>query len=211
MGLAGCFKFVKVLLIVFNFIFWLTGCLLLGVALWLRFGDLKQVFAAKEMPPMFFAAVYVLMAAGAVIFIVSFLGCCGAAMENQCMLGTFFFLLLILFAAEVSAALWIFLQMEDLHAKTTQHSTNLLKNNNSDSLAIIHQLLDCCSSSGVPARYLCSSSIRNNTCEEVLPEFIQAKMYIGGGLSLGIACIMVIGMVLSMMLCCTVRHSPDVY
>ena len=48
------------------------------------------------------------MAAGAVIFIIGFLGCCGAATENQCMLGT----------VRLSLASWgfffFFLHFEDL-------------------------------------------------------------------------------------------------
>ena len=36
MGVEGCTKCIKYLLFVFNFVFWLAGGVILGVALWLR-------------------------------------------------------------------------------------------------------------------------------------------------------------------------------
>ena len=35
-----------------------------------------------------FNAVYVIIAVGAAILVISFMGCCGAVNENKCMLGT---------------------------------------------------------------------------------------------------------------------------
>ncbi|ROL52761.1 CD81 antigen [Anabarilius grahami] len=36
MGVEGCTKCIKYMLFFFNFIFWLAGCVILGVSLWLR-------------------------------------------------------------------------------------------------------------------------------------------------------------------------------
>nr|KAF6380757.1 tetraspanin 1 [Myotis myotis] len=47
---------------------------------------------------------YFLIAAGAVLFALGFLGCYGAHTENKCALMMFFFILLIIFIAEVAAA-----------------------------------------------------------------------------------------------------------
>ncbi|XP_035646198.1 CD81 antigen-like [Oncorhynchus keta] len=56
----------------------------------------------------FSLGVYILIAVGAVMMIVGFLGCYGAIQESQCLLGTFFFLLVCLFACEVAAGIWGF-------------------------------------------------------------------------------------------------------
>ncbi|VEL42121.1 unnamed protein product [Protopolystoma xenopodis] len=49
-------------------------------------------------------ALYTLMCIGGVTLIVALLGCCGAYHESQCALGTYFTLLIVIFAAQVAAS-----------------------------------------------------------------------------------------------------------
>ncbi|KAG7173240.1 Tetraspanin-1-like [Homarus americanus] len=97
---------------------------------------------------------YFLMAVGAVMFIMGFLGCCGAFQESQCMLATFFALVFVLFVGQIAAGIWLKINEErftDLAvksmAKSIQHDygTNELKTQAFD---VIQTELKCCGSEG---------------------------------------------------------------
>uniref|UniRef100_A0A7N4V2F1 CD81 molecule n=1 Tax=Sarcophilus harrisii TaxID=9305 RepID=A0A7N4V2F1_SARHA len=93
MGVEGCTKCIKYLLFVFNFVFWLAGGVILGVALWLRHDSqttsiLHLNLDDKPAPSTFYVGIYILIAVGAVMMFVGFLGCYGAIQESQCLLGT---------------------------------------------------------------------------------------------------------------------------
>ncbi|XP_070410698.1 CD81 protein isoform X1 [Nothobranchius furzeri] len=139
MGVEGCTKCIKYLLFFCNFIFWLAGGVILGVALWLRNdGKISSLLGLEldgtQAPNSFYVCVHILIAVGAVMMVVGFLGCYGAIQESQCLLGTvsvtlsqlstrdgnvyasltwmlyvspqFFVCLVILFACEVAAGVW---------------------------------------------------------------------------------------------------------
>uniref|UniRef100_A0A3Q2I0B3 Tetraspanin n=1 Tax=Equus caballus TaxID=9796 RepID=A0A3Q2I0B3_HORSE len=117
MGVEGCTKCIKYLLFVFNFVFWLAGGVILGVALWLRHDPqttnlLYLELGDKPAPNTFYVGIYILIAVGAVMMFVGFLGCYGAIQESQCLLGTFFTCLVILFACEVAAGIWGFVNKD---------------------------------------------------------------------------------------------------
>uniref|UniRef100_A0A673WV85 CD81 molecule b n=1 Tax=Salmo trutta TaxID=8032 RepID=A0A673WV85_SALTR len=113
-GFALCTKYIfaEFCMLILNWVF-LAGAVILGVALWLRHDNqtsslLMQQFEGQQAPNTFYTSVYILIAVGAVMMIVGFLGCYGAIQESQCLLGTFFFLLVCLFACEVAAGIWGF-------------------------------------------------------------------------------------------------------
>ncbi|GCB82402.1 hypothetical protein scyTo_0021599, partial [Scyliorhinus torazame] len=58
--------------------------------------------------------VYTLIVTGALMMLVGFLGCCGAVQESQCLLGAFFICLLVIFAAEITAGVWGFLNKHEV-------------------------------------------------------------------------------------------------
>uniref|UniRef100_A0A4W5KMG2 Uncharacterized protein n=1 Tax=Hucho hucho TaxID=62062 RepID=A0A4W5KMG2_9TELE len=47
-----------------------------------------QQFEDQQAPSTFYISVYILIAVGAVMMFVGFLGCYGAIQESQCLLGT---------------------------------------------------------------------------------------------------------------------------
>ncbi|KAG8140414.1 hypothetical protein E2320_003100 [Naja naja] len=107
MGVSrGCLLCVKVKMFLFNLIFWLGGCGVLGVGIWLaatqgRFATLSFSFPSLSAAGLF-------MATGAIIMVVGFLGCLGAATEHRCLLLTFFTVLSILFLLELVGLLVFF-------------------------------------------------------------------------------------------------------
>lgn len=102
-----CFSFIKTMMIIFNMLIFLGGMVLLAVGIWVSVdgASFLKVFGPLSTSAMQFVNVgYFLIAAGAVLFALGFLGCYGAQSENKCALMMFFLILLVIFIAEVAAA-----------------------------------------------------------------------------------------------------------
>ncbi|KAM7324495.1 hypothetical protein ACRRTK_016800 [Alexandromys fortis] len=102
-----CFKFIKVMMVLFNLLIFLCGAALLAVGIWVSVDGTSflKIFGPMSSSAMQFVNVgYFLIAAGVVLFVLGFLGCYGAHSENKCALLMFFTILLIIFIAEVAAA-----------------------------------------------------------------------------------------------------------
>ncbi|XP_053325978.1 tetraspanin-1 [Spea bombifrons] len=104
----GCFTFLKVMMILFNLAIFLGGGTLLGVGIWVSvdsnsflkiFGSISTSTALQ-----FVNVGYFLIAIGAILVLLGFLGCCGAQKESKCLLIIFFCIILIIFIAEVAGA-----------------------------------------------------------------------------------------------------------
>ncbi|XP_072391470.1 tetraspanin-9-like [Diabrotica undecimpunctata] len=104
---------IKYLLCAFNFIIFLSGTAILGVGLWLKidknsFIGLLKIVPYEQVqdftkPGVIEHLSYLLMGIGGIMFIVSFLGYCGAMRESQCMLTTYGLLLLVILILEITA------------------------------------------------------------------------------------------------------------
>uniref|UniRef100_A0A9L0RY77 Tetraspanin-1 n=1 Tax=Equus caballus TaxID=9796 RepID=A0A9L0RY77_HORSE len=102
-----CFSFIRTMMIFFNTIIFLCGAALLAVGIWVSVDGpsfLKVFGPLSSSATQFVNVGYFLIAAGAVLFALGFLGCYGAHAENKCALMTFFLVLLIIFIAEIAAA-----------------------------------------------------------------------------------------------------------
>uniref|UniRef100_A0A8C9UK35 Tetraspanin n=1 Tax=Spermophilus dauricus TaxID=99837 RepID=A0A8C9UK35_SPEDA len=110
---GDCLSCMKYLMFVFNFFIFLGGTCLLGVGIWVMVDPtgFREVVAAN---PLLFTGAYVLLAMGGLLFLLGFLGCCGAVRENKCLLLFFFLFILIIFLAELSAAVLAFIFRENL-------------------------------------------------------------------------------------------------
>ncbi|KAF6340709.1 tetraspanin 8 [Rhinolophus ferrumequinum] len=102
-GVSGCIKYS---MFIFNFLFWLCGILILAVAIWIRVSkDDQQIFTNGDSGVNPYVAVNILIAVGATIMILGFLGCCGAVKESRCMLLLFFIGLLLILIVQVAAGI----------------------------------------------------------------------------------------------------------
>ncbi|MCI4387165.1 hypothetical protein PGIGA_G00071010 [Pangasianodon gigas] len=208
----GGMKCVKYLLFIFNFIFWLLGSLVLAVGLWLRLeNDTVSLLDSDTAPDTFFIGVYILIAAGGLVMLVGFFGCCGAVRESQCLLGSFFACLLIIFAAEVAAGVFGFLNKDTIIEDIQTFYKESAKDSNSTAiLTSYHRVLNCCGTSDTQKTQCPDRSPDTKNCEVAIEEFFNSKLFIIGYVGIGIAGVMIIGMIFSMVLCCAIRNSREV-
>nr|XP_010955118.1 CD81 antigen [Camelus bactrianus] len=224
MGVEGCTKCIKYLLFVFNFVFWLAGGVILGVALWLRHDPqttnlLYLELGDRPAPNTFYVGIYILIAVGAVMMFVGFLGCYGAIQESQCLLGTFFTCLVILFACEVAAGIWGFVNKDQIAKDVKQFYDQALQqaivddeaNNAKAVVKTFHETLNCCGSNtlstlptSAPLSALCPLQ---EDCHGKIDELFSGKLYLIGIAAIVVAVIMIFEMILSMVLCCGIRNS----
>ncbi|NXD17572.1 TSN1 protein, partial [Nothocercus nigrocapillus] len=103
----GLFTFIKVMMILFNLAIFLGGAALLGVGIWVVVDgeSFFRIFGAISTSVLQVVNVsYFLIVIGAILLIIGFLGCCGAQKESKCLLMLFFTVVLIIFIAEIAAA-----------------------------------------------------------------------------------------------------------
>lgn len=105
-GFFSGYTCVKFLFFGFNVIFWLLGCAILGIGIWLHIS--KGNYASVAPSFNFLSATALCIAAGGIVLVVGFFGCCGAIMENPCMLLTYFLLVVIIFVMEIVAGILAF-------------------------------------------------------------------------------------------------------
>ncbi|XP_019407068.1 PREDICTED: CD81 antigen isoform X1 [Crocodylus porosus] len=230
MGVEGCTKCIKYLLFVFNFIFWLAGGIILGVALWLRHDTqttniLYLQLGDKQAPNTFYVGIYILIAVGAVMMFVGFLGCYGAIQESQCLLGTFFTCLVILFACEVAAGIWGFVNKDQIAKDVKQFYDQAYhqviqgdpnSTNGKTVLKTFHETLDCCGTNLLESTFtqfirddICpkKENLVYSNCHQKIDELFSGKLYLIGIAAIVVAVIMIFEMILSMVLCCGIRNS----
>ncbi|KAM4038078.1 CD9 antigen [Anomaloglossus baeobatrachus] len=224
MPVKGGTKCIKYLLFAFNFIFWLAGTAVLAIGLWLRFDNqTKTMFEVDTNGNSFYTGVYILIGAGALMMLVGFLGCCGAIQESECMLGLFFAFLLVIFAIEIAAGIWGFANKDkiveelqaiysDTYDKYKQNPDPALK----ETLKSIHAALDCCGKVLGAETFMTDTCPKSGLeqftvqgCPRAIEEIFTKKFHIIGAVGIGIAVVMIFGMIFSMILCCAIRNNRE--
>uniref|UniRef100_A0A8C6KYZ3 Tetraspanin 2b n=1 Tax=Nothobranchius furzeri TaxID=105023 RepID=A0A8C6KYZ3_NOTFU len=181
-----------------------------------------------------YPGVYILIGAGSLIMLVGFFGCCGAVRESQCLLGSVStFIMSLLVCVCVCVCVCIIEDVQNFYKKTYDE-------NNNSTMILSYQKLNCCGTKASRCfesgsnTTVCNQlqtlfpndcdpkhpdSIQRNLtalifplqdCESRIEEFFNNKLYIIGYVGIGIAGVMIIGMIFSMVLCCAVRNSREV-
>ncbi|GAB6021259.1 hypothetical protein CHUAL_003873 [Chamberlinius hualienensis] len=261
MALKGCPVCLKWLVLTFNLIYWLIGIGILSIAVYFRI-NYSQYTTGIPMLEKYYTGIYIIMGTGVLIAVIGFFGCVGAYKESPCMLGTFFTLLFVVFAAEVGAGVWAFLRKGDLDSLIEDALQYTIKNYGSEALQTealdaIQRQVKCCGVKGpfdwkdskygrestpdigvaskvgfyrVPKSCCnapenspaCSemvraqhtlgaifSNIHTEGCKKAVQQFANEMLDYVAGIGIGIAIIELLGMILSMILCCAIRHDND--
>ncbi|KAK9399696.1 tetraspanin-8 [Crotalus adamanteus] len=217
---------------VFNFLFWIIGCIILGVSIWMHVSkDIQKEF---KIDSSMLSAVNLLIAVGSVIMVLGFLGCCGAMKESQCMLLLFFIGLLMILLLQIVAGILGAVyksQIEGVLNQTLEKEIGVLQiasTNDKDILEGFHKLEikhKCCGifngksdwgknfndNSGCECEQTdigtsyCSGKEYVKTCATVIMEMFQKNMIIVMGIAFGLAFIEIVGMVFSMSLYCQIQ------
>uniref|UniRef100_A0A8C7E354 Tetraspanin-9 n=1 Tax=Naja naja TaxID=35670 RepID=A0A8C7E354_NAJNA len=80
----GCLCCLKYMMFLFNLVFWLCGCGLLGVGIWLSVSQGNFATFSPTFPSL--SAANLVIAIGSIVMVTAFLGCLGAIKENKCLL-----------------------------------------------------------------------------------------------------------------------------
>ncbi|XP_035674544.1 CD151 antigen-like isoform X2 [Branchiostoma floridae] len=118
---------VKYLLFIFNFIFWVAGGGVLAIGLWMRID--RATFDPLLGIDYYPIVCWTLIGVGGFVFLVGFLGCCGAVQESKCMLGFYFFLLIVVFVGEVGAGILAYYYHDEVRTWMDSHMERTIKNN----------------------------------------------------------------------------------
>ena len=153
-----CASIARALLILFNFIFWLCGAVILGIGIWFLADkdisskiEIVQIDSGDEY---FKFAAYLFIAFGAFVFIVGFAGMCGAIRGSKCLLGFYIFFVLLIICAEITAAvLLILFRLEVENNIETLLQKNIKERYNDNSVVrlgwdIVQIEFACCGSIG---------------------------------------------------------------
>ncbi|XP_038563961.1 F-box only protein 15-like isoform X1 [Micropterus salmoides] len=197
----------------------LSGCIILAVSIYLRAGYNISMIANDTLP-----GVNLMIAIGAIIMVLGFLGCCGAIRENRCMLLLFYINILIIFLLLLAAGLlgaiissklddWVKNSMQNLLPLSSQPA------NVTADLNILQQELQCCGvvngssdwSNQVPSscncnatQPACSNGVYSTPCSTQIVNVLQKTMQVLLGIAFAIAVLMIFGMVFSMILYCQI-------
>jgi len=138
MGLGRCCS--KTFLIGFNVIFLITGAALIGVGIWVkvdRVNDVDSVIektasslgldagATAALDKYLPYAPWALIILGGVLFLASFFGCCGATSKNRCLLWTYFFIMFVLFVAQLAVGAVALVNKGDIEGHAEQWAKKL--------------------------------------------------------------------------------------
>ena len=102
------------MVILFNLLFWLAGWTVLGLGIWLLSskGEVAGDYTKLTGSINYKAAPILCIAIGVVTVVVAFMACCGAIKESQCMLGTYFAFIVLIFSLEMTAIVLTYVYRE---------------------------------------------------------------------------------------------------
>ncbi|KAK9875136.1 hypothetical protein WA026_005929 [Henosepilachna vigintioctopunctata] len=106
-----CNSIIKCLLIVFNILFGIWGLIGCAFSIWLLS---DPQFVVSQDRTNFIISVVIILVTSVVLVLVAFIGVYGTIHSNQCLLVTFFSLLLMVCVVEWSAAIWAYANADSL-------------------------------------------------------------------------------------------------
>ncbi|CAH1785467.1 unnamed protein product [Owenia fusiformis] len=227
MGLGNCYNCIRYMVFIFNFAFWLLGCAVLAVGIWVcvdpKFN--QYVTNAATFQSLFHGA-YILIAVGLMMMLLGFLGCFGAVRESQVLLGAFFGGLCFIFLALVAVGIWGLVtkgSLRELVGDTLENAVENYHNNNTVAGKAARILMDnvqpnflCCGaykglkdykSLGSPS---CKPPTYKKPCYIELMWYLNENIVIMAAVGITIGILMLLGMAFSMMLCCAIREGTAV-
>ncbi|CAD7015436.1 23 kDa integral membrane protein [Ceratitis capitata] len=155
---------VKYILFIFNILFVVCGILLIIFGSILvshiqQVGSVAQTLESNSVP----IAILVL---GCVIFIISFLGCCGAIREDTCCTMTYSVFMLILFLAQIALVVLVWTQRTKFLNSMDKVVNTIWKQHNTDQKVMdaLQLTFNCCGLNGSTDYTFNLESVPNSCC-----------------------------------------------
>ncbi|XP_018619286.1 tetraspanin-4a isoform X1 [Scleropages formosus] len=108
----GCLRCLRYGMVFFNLLFWLGGCGILGVGVWLSVTQGNFATLSSSIPTL--SAANLLIAVGTIVMVIGCLGCVGAVKESRPLLLSFFILLLLIFLLEILSIILFFVYQKQI-------------------------------------------------------------------------------------------------
>jgi len=205
----------------FNFLFWLIGCAILGVGIWLRVDPTFQKYVDNsDNFNYLYTGAYILIFVGVLVMFIGFLGCCGAIRESQCMLCAFFVCLFIIFGALLAAGIWSIVAKDTLKTSVTETLQRAVDkySNNVEAMRfmdLVQNNFKCCGAANGISDYKaqvaqidpCDVETTTIPCDQKLFAYFSEHLIKVAGVGIGLGAVMVLGMIFSLMLCCAIREA----
>uniref|UniRef100_A0A2I3N1K6 Tetraspanin n=1 Tax=Papio anubis TaxID=9555 RepID=A0A2I3N1K6_PAPAN len=135
----------------------------------------------------------------------------------------FFGFLLVIFAIEIAAAIWGYSHKDEVIKEVQEFykdTYNKLKTKDEpqrETLKAIHYALDCCGLAGAVEQFISDICPKKDVletftikpCPAAIKEVFDNKFHIIGAVGIGIAVVMIFGMIFSMILCCAIRRNRE--
>ncbi|KAL0107878.1 hypothetical protein PUN28_014862 [Cardiocondyla obscurior] len=222
---------IKYLLFIFNFIFVLCGLAILIVGVLVQVGKQDYSGRLNDFTENLTIPAVTLIVIGSIIFVVAFLGCCGAIRESHCMIVTFACLLLAILIIQVAISIYVFVSAKntDFASFKDAYAKELFYKypnggEEKDIVDSIQKGLECC---GVqePQDFIkiigkippsCCGDIKDECnqqnvykrgCAIVLEDLFKSALTVLGGVAVGIAAAELIGIVFALCLANSIKNA----
>lgn len=142
-----CESIVKYLIFIVNFIFAVTGLLLIGFGVYVYVYTQANSYPELEGEDLFKAAFFIpilLITIGVFILVIFFIGCCGSLLESRCMLLTYAVLLTAILLVEVFFAISAYVRLPGIIQDMKTEMINDRDKGAMDFWDDLQQNLTCC-------------------------------------------------------------------
>ncbi|CAC5395066.1 CD151 [Mytilus coruscus] len=120
-------NFLKVVLYVFNFFFWLTGIAFLALGIYIKFQ--KHTYISLLGSSTFPLSTYLLLGTGAFIILSGIIGCTGTCIENRCFMVMYALFLLIIFLTEAISGVLAYMYEGTIKEELSRNLNSTMMNN----------------------------------------------------------------------------------
>lgn len=112
--MGACTKFSKFMLFLLNILFWAAGGAMLGLGIYFRVNNDANAIVEIAGVTFYYAGCYLMISIGSIMFVMGFLGCCGAIKENKCMLGLYVIFLIVIIILQLVVGIWGFVNRDSI-------------------------------------------------------------------------------------------------
>ncbi|CAD7088267.1 unnamed protein product [Hermetia illucens] len=221
----GCVKYT---LFCFNIVSWMFGAALFGLTVWIRAEPGFDEWVRMLNIGVYYIGIYILIGAGVIIMVVSFLGCVSALMENTFALFVFIGTQILSFII-IIAGCGILMDFSTMNSSLQPIITDTMLRlimqsevpTSASTLRMVQENIGCCGAAG-PNDYIllrqplpreCRDTVTGNAffygCTDELTWFLEDKSGWVAGIAMAVALVNVVTGALSIILVQAIKKEED--